>query len=127
MGTRMEQLETTGGGAGPCTNLRKAAPTLWCEFVLVANLLDALFTLTFLQLEVAYEVNPLMRWAYQSSPLSFMVTKLAMVQLGVMLLVHNRHTRASQAAEAFGGLLYCGILLYHVFCAAQLPVLVASG
>jgi len=88
--------------------------------LIVLNLLDAIFTLTFLQLNVAQEVNPLMRWAYEASPLSFVLAKVAMVQLAVLLLGMNRHLRAAQVVEAAGAMLYTGVLFHHLLCLSQL-------
>src|SRR5438477_10826037 len=47
--------------------------------VLLGNFADAMITLVLLQLGQVQELNPLMRWAYQISPLAFMVAKLAVV------------------------------------------------
>ena len=88
--------------------------------LIVLNLLDALFTLTFLQLNVAREVNPLMRWAYAFSPLTFVLAKVAMVQLAVLLLGLNRHLRAAQLVETAGAVLYTGVLFHHLLCLSQL-------
>lgn len=82
--------------------------------LLVLNLLDGLFTLTFLQLDVAEELNPLMRWAYEHSPLSFMAVKLAIVSLGLSLLCMHRSMRLSQRAIQAGAALYTVIDIYHL-------------
>lgn len=92
----------------------------WSAAVLLGNLGDALSTLTFLQLHLAHEMNPLMRLAYQISPMSFMVTKLALVHLGLLLLYLNRHVRAARIGEAFGGMIYIGIMAWHLVCWAGL-------
>jgi Na+/H+ antiporter NhaB len=82
--------------------------------LLVLNLTDGLFTLTFLQLGVAEELNPLMRLAYERSPLLFMAFKLAIVSTGVALLcAHQGHRLASWALRA-GAALYALINLYHL-------------
>jgi hypothetical protein len=60
--------------------------------LLILNLLDGLFTLTYLQMDLAEELNPLMRVAYEHSPLSFMASKVAIVSLGLTLLcLHRTH------------------------------------
>lgn len=90
--------------------------------LILGNLLDALFTFTFLQLDLVSEANPLMRWAYDGSPLSFMLLKLSCVQLGVLLLWAQRHVPvAGMAIRAAAGL-YVAIVAYHVTLMAQLPV-----
>ncbi len=82
--------------------------------LLVLNLLDGLFTLTFLQLEVAEELNPLMRVAYEHSPLSFMAIKVTIVSLGLTLLCLHRSMRLSQRAIQAGAALYVVIDVYHL-------------
>ncbi|HEX5746900.1 MAG TPA: DUF5658 family protein [Archangium sp.] len=82
--------------------------------LLVLNLLDGLFTLTFLQLEVAEELNPLMRVAYEHSPLAFMAIKVTIVSLGLTLLCLHRSMRLSQRAIQAGAALYIVIDVYHL-------------
>jgi hypothetical protein len=89
--------------------------------VLFGNLLDGLFTLTLLQLRLVHEANPLMRWMYQASPLSFMTVKLAVVQLGLLVLCLQRGNRASQLAINAGAALYAAIVCYHLTVIAWLP------
>jgi hypothetical protein len=89
--------------------------------VLFGNLLDGLFTLTLLQLRLVHEANPLMRWMYQVSPLSFMAVKLAVVQLGLVVLCLQRGNRASQLAIDAGAALYAAIVCYHLTVIAWLP------
>src|SRR5688572_20835744 len=66
--------------------------------LLLLNLLDGLFTLTFLQLGVAQEANPIMRAAYDLSPLGFMIVKMLVVNVGVVVLSAHRDTRLSDIA-----------------------------
>jgi hypothetical protein len=102
-------------------------PLTWLAAVLVVgNLLDALFTLTFLQLRVIYEANPLMSWVYDGSPLSFMVTKLACVQLGLLLLWLNRRVPAAQMAVTAGAAMYTLIVVYHLSILVVLPSMLRS-
>jgi hypothetical protein len=88
--------------------------------LLVLNLLDGLFTLTFLQLDVAEELNPLMRVAYEGSPLLFMVAKLVIVNAGLCLLCVHRGLRASRLAIRAGALIYAIINVYHLAFLAHL-------
>jgi hypothetical protein len=88
--------------------------------LVVLNLLDGLFTLTFLQMNVAEELNPLMRVAYMHSPLSFMAVKLAIVSLGLALLCLHRSMRLSQRAIQAGAALYTVIDIYHLAFLAHL-------
>lgn len=88
--------------------------------LLVLNLLDGLFTLTFLQLDVAEELNPLMRVAYEGSPLLFMLAKLVIVNAGLCLLCVHRGLRASRLAIRAGALIYAVINVYHLAFLAHL-------
>ena len=82
--------------------------------LVVLNLLDGLFTLTFLQMNVAEELNPLMRVAYMHSPLSFMAVKLMIVSMGLALLCLHRSMSLSQRAIQAGAALYTVIDIYHL-------------
>jgi hypothetical protein len=88
--------------------------------LLVLNLLDGLFTLTFLQLDVAEELNPLMRAAYEHSPLLFMLAKLVIVNAGLSLLCVHRTLRASRLAIRAGAVIYAIINVYHLAFLAHL-------
>ncbi len=90
--------------------------------ILILNLLDALFTLAFLKLGLAEEANPLMSLVYRSSPLGFVLIKLAMVQLGVMILHSNRRFRLAQYALNGGATIYVCIVSYHLAFIANLAV-----
>lgn len=98
------------------TILTRAAALL-----LLANLLDGLFTLTLLELNLVSEVNPLLRWIYELSPFSFMLLKLSCVQLGLLVLWGQRHQPAAGLAiHAVAGL-YVAVVAYHFRVMALLP------
>ena len=88
--------------------------------LLLGNLLDALFTLALLQWNLVDEANPIMRWLYDRSPLSFLITKVAAVQVAILLLWFHRHLPAAQLALAAGATLYAGIVAYHLSLIAWL-------
>jgi hypothetical protein len=88
--------------------------------LLVFNLLDGIFTMAFLQLGVAEEANPLMAWAYEASPLTFMALKLLFVHVGLWVLSRNRVLAAARAAIHLGALLYAALVAYHLAWAARL-------
>ena len=91
--------------------------------LILGNLLDGLFTMTLLQMHLVSEANPLMRWLYEGSPLSFMATKLFCVHVGLVLLWGQRHLPAAQRAMATGAAVYAAVVLYHLslIAAAGLP------
>lgn len=82
--------------------------------LLFFNLLDGLFTLTFLQMNVATEANPLMRAAYEGSPVWFMLSKLAMVNAGLWILATHSKFAAARIALHASAMLYAGIVAYHL-------------
>ncbi len=82
--------------------------------LLLLNLMDGLFTTLFLQLAVAEELNPLMRVAYEQSPLLFMVAKMAVVNAGLLLLCLHRRMRSSRLAIRAGAVVYAAINAYHL-------------
>jgi hypothetical protein len=90
--------------------------------LILGNLLDALFTYLFLQMNLVSEANPLMAWAYESSPVSFMLLKLSSVQLGVLLLWLHRHVVAAQVALQAAAGLYVAIVAYHFTLMVRLPI-----
>ena len=82
--------------------------------VLVLNLLDALFTLTWIFSGVAEEANPLLRELVHTSPVTFTLTKLALVGLGSALLWRYRRRPLAVVAIFVAFLTYYGILLWHL-------------
>jgi hypothetical protein len=102
-------------------------PLAWLAVALIlGNLLDAVFTFTSLQLHLVNETNPLMRWLYEGSPLTFLVAKLGCVQVGFQLLWAHRHVPMAQAAMAAGAVMYTFVVVYHLALWALIPSLLAS-
>jgi hypothetical protein len=93
-----------------------------CALLLIANLADGLFTFTFLQLNVATEANPLMRWVYDHSPLSFMVVKLACVQASLLVLWQHRTRRVAVFAVRSTAAVYGMVVAYHCSIVATMTV-----
>jgi hypothetical protein len=99
----------------------------WLAVALIlGNLADAVFTLIFLQLHIVDETNPIMRWVYEGSPLSFMVTKIACVQIAFLLLWAHRTLPAAQMAMAAGATMYSLIVVYHLSILLALPSVLPS-
>ena len=93
-----------------------------CSLLLLGNLLDALFTFTFLQQGVVQEANPLMRWLYTGSPMAFMLFKMSCVQLGMLILWMNRCRRSALVGVRVAAGLYATVVAYHVSIMLALPV-----
>lgn len=81
-------------------------------FVVVLNLIDAMFTLVYTRSGLATEANPLMDQVLHRSPVLFMLAKLTLVSLGVLVLWRWRERRTAR----FGLIATCGaymMLLCH--------------
>lgn len=81
--------------------------------LLLLNLVDALCTITWVEMDIAWEANPVMRMALQGSPVIFMITKMALVQVGTWLLVAHQEAKAARVALGAGCALYVGIAAWH--------------
>jgi hypothetical protein len=88
--------------------------------VVVFNVLDAIFTLVYVQAGAAEEGNPLMAVLLAWHPVSFVALKLALVSLGVWLLWRVRHHRAAVAAIVGIAVVYAGVLALHLSAAHRL-------
>jgi hypothetical protein len=98
-----------------------ASPGAWVtSALLVLNLADGVLTTLFLHLGVAREVNPLMRFAWSSSPLVFMALKLAVVTVGAWILWRYRASPAALFALRAGAALYLGIVVWHLMFLVRL-------
>ena len=94
----------------------KAAPSLLrmvVVAVVVLNLLDAVFTLLWVELGIATEANILLTGLLDSSAVAFMVVKLALVSLGVMLLYRQRERRLAVVGLVVCMAAYNALLIYH--------------
>ena len=98
--------------SAPCASLGMARPlTPAATCLLVGNLIDGLATLSLLEMGLARETNPLMAWAYEASPLAFMMGKLALVQ-GALLLVAGGE-RPFRVVTRVGAALYGLVVIYQ--------------
>jgi hypothetical protein len=104
----------------PWTQAAGLSATSLSVTVLFLNLVDALLTLLFLQLKVAYEVNPLMRLAYHGSPVGFILIKIGLVQLSLLILCSNYRIRLARYALVCAAGLYIVIVAYELAFLARL-------
>jgi len=91
-------------------------------FVVVLNLLDAMFTLAYTRGGIAVEGNPLMEQALAVSPLVFMLAKLAIVSLGVLLLWRQRERLSARIGLFATSATYVLLIGYHLSAARTLVV-----
>jgi hypothetical protein len=89
--------------------------------LLIGNLLDAVFTLTLLELGLAFEANPLLHCAYDASPMAFVVLKLALAQGALLLAAGSRSDWAFDLVARTGAAVYMGVVGYQLVFIATLP------
>lgn len=82
--------------------------------VVIANVVDAIFTIVYTDLGLAREANPLLEPALTGSPLLFMAIKLALVSMGVALLWRLRHRRTAAAGLVASAAAYAWLIFYHL-------------
>ncbi len=90
--------------------------------IVVINLLDAALTLIWTLSGLAIEANPLMDAELAAGPVRFMVTKLALVSLGLLLLWRLRRVPLARVAIMGSACAYILLLTYHL---NEVPQLVA--
>lgn len=84
------------------------------KVTLVLNLLDGLFTLTWVWLGLASEANPVMARLLVAHPVAFVTAKLALVGLASLLLWRLRDRPLAVIAMFVAFLVYYGLLLIHL-------------
>jgi hypothetical protein len=82
--------------------------------ILALNLLDAVFTLVWVQGGHAREANALVRELVEQRPVHFLLTKIALVSLGSFLLWRLRGRPLAVVAIFAAFLVYYFVLLYHL-------------
>lgn len=85
--------------------------------LVVMNLLDGIFTLVWVLSGQATEANPLMALLIDAHPLLFIIFKIALVNLGAILLWRLYHRRFALIAASFCVSVYASILGLHVVMA----------
>jgi Domain of unknown function (DUF5658) len=88
--------------------------------VLVLNLLDAIFTLVWVQNGLAREANLLIDRLMEGYGLAFIAVKLGLVGMGSWLLWQRREHPTAVVAIFIAFVAYYLVLLYHVQYAATL-------
>jgi len=95
--------------------------------VLFLNVLDAAFTLHWVNSGLAEEANPLLSEIAQSHPIFFMSVKLGLVSLGSWLLWSRRHRPLAVIAIFLAFIVYYCVVLYHVEFLASLVRAILRG
>ena len=94
------------------------------RFVFIANILDAVLTLKWTEMQVAEEVNPLMAYLIEIDPLLFLSVKISAVTLSCLILWKLNQYISARIIAILSVLLYAGILMMHVTGAVGLGIVV---
>ena len=84
------------------------------KLILGLNLLDAIFTLIWINAGLAREANPLLAEIVRDQPVAFAVVKLGLVAGGSYLLWHYRFRPLAVIGIFAAFLVYYLLLLYHI-------------
>lgn len=84
------------------------------KFLLLLNLLDAVFTILWVSTGLAREANLLLNELIRIHPLLFAFIKLMLVSLGSLLLWRYRYKPLAVIAITIAFIIYYCILLYHI-------------
>ncbi len=84
------------------------------KVILGLNLLDAIFTLIWVNAGLAREANPLLDEVILDHPVVFAIVKLGLVAFGSLLLWHYRFRPLAVIGIFTAFLVYYLLLLYHI-------------
>jgi hypothetical protein len=84
------------------------------KVILGLNLLDAMFTLVWINAGLAREANPLLEKFVLDQPVMFSVVKLSLVALGSLLLWRYRFRPLAVVGIFVAFIVYYLVLLYHI-------------
>lgn len=83
--------------------------------LVLLNLLDAASTHLALKIGIAWEVNPLLRWAYTVSPDLFWVVKMVLVVGGMVLIGRIATEKVARSVILSANALYLLVVSVHVY------------
>ena len=81
--------------------------------LLTLNLLDAVATLTWLQMGMAEEANPFMAYALMHGPLAFLCAKLLVILTAAYVLWNTRSHIYARIGVTFTCVIYAALAGYH--------------
>jgi hypothetical protein len=84
------------------------------KVILGLNLLDAMFTLTWVNAGLAREANPFLSEIVVDHPVVFLIIKLGLVAFGSLLLWHYRFRPLAVIGIFTAFLVYYLLFLYHI-------------
>ena len=84
------------------------------RLIFVTNLIDAALTITWVNMGIAVEANPLMRFVLELGPWWFVGCKVSVILLACFILWNLRYLLAAKTVALLASLLYMGIVGVHV-------------
>ena len=84
------------------------------KVILTLNLLDAVFTLIWVNAGLAREANPLLADIVRDQPVVFVVVKCSLVALASLLLWRYRYRPLAVVGIFLGFFVYYCLFLYHI-------------
>jgi hypothetical protein len=82
--------------------------------LMVFNVIDAFYTLMWIQSGLAVEANPLMNSALSMGPGVFVIIKMTMVTLGLALLWRRRENKFARIAVLLPAVFYAVVVGSHI-------------
>lgn len=82
--------------------------------IIFLNVLDATFTLYWINTGLAKEANILLRNLVENHPLLFVIVKFTLVLAGTYILWRNRYNKYAVSGLFLAFLVYYALLLYHI-------------
>ena len=90
--------------------MRQLLTKLGLGFVLIANVIDAITTIKIIKNGPFEEANPLMEIALNSSPLTFVIVKTALVVLSLFILIKHSDNLLAQLGGYFLFVVYLALI-----------------
>ena len=82
--------------------------------IIFLNVLDATFTLYWINTGLAKEANILLRNLVENHPVLFVIIKFTLVLAGTYILWRNRYNKYAASGLFLAFLVYYALLLYHI-------------
>ena len=92
------------------------------RLVYIANILDAVLTLCWVNMQVADEANPLMAYLIDIDTTLFLLVKISFVTLSCVILWVFRAHHMAKLIAFLAAILYLCIIIYHIVGAYQAGV-----
>ncbi len=83
--------------------------------IVALNLIDAISTHLALSMRIAYEINPLLRWAFSVDPGLFWIIKISLVTGGLLTVGKLASDKVAKSVVVSANILYTLVIAVHVY------------